>query len=381
MDGRFRQPKNKYGGPALWLHVPGRVTRLPREDSLMRRMKPVWILPVGLSVIAVTITVEPRSYAVKKSISGLLDNVTGAKGFRFDAKDNFGVGLDTIKIIENPTGGYLAVYHHLLSGEFQVRLATSTNLLNWVYKRTLATNASQPTIACHAASGGFYLVYEQWMSPGSTGACYLKINYYPNVNDLLDSAPTVTFVMPHSAFNPSNLEGTPNVYSISPDVNTLEIGFHYYNSTISKDRTARGTLSGFFGGSPVWTSHIETAYNTQLIGKGVNGNLGDRDYGLLDGKEINIQEGQLVQFDFGSWRSYLYYYETADFQLLDVKTPKGSTAFGNPTFTVLTLPGGEMGIVVTYFIFSEGAAPGEAGQLIFYHELPSASAPRWRCYD
>ena len=339
-----------------------------------------WIVPI-LSVNVLFTVTGISSHAEIASITNLLEDVVGAKGFRFDAKDNFGVGLDTIKIIENPNGGYLGVYHHLLSGEFQVRLGTSTNLLNWVYRRTLAANASQPTIAFHTASGGFYLVYEQWMGPGSTGACHLKVNHYPSVNDLLNSTPTTIFVVPHSSFNPSNLEGTPNVYSISPDGNTLEIGFHYFNSIISKDRTARGTLTGFFSESPVWTTHIETAYNNKLIAKGVNGNLGDRDYGFLGGKEINIQEGQLVQFDFGSWRSYLYDYEKADFQLLDVKTPKGSTAFGNPTFTVLTLPGGGQGIVGTYFIFREGAAAGEAGQLIFYHELPSASVSGWEtCY-
>ncbi len=331
-------------------------------------------------VIVVSFMATHISHAEIEAISELFEDVTGADHYRFDAKDNHAVGLDTIKIIENPAGGYIGVYHHLLSGEFQVRLGTSTNLLNWTFQRTLAANASQPTIAYHSPSGGFYLVYEQWMSPGSTGACHLKIDYYGSVNDLLSSAPTATFVIPHSTFNPSNLEGTPNVYTISTDGNTLDIGYHFFNSNISRDWNARGTLTGFFSGFPVWNSHIEAVYNNKLFTEGAGGNLGDRDYGLLYGKEFNVQEGQLVQFDFGSWRSYLYDYETAAFHLLDIKTPKGSTAFGNPTFTVLKLPGGEMGIVVTYFLFSEGAASGEAGQLIFYQELPSSSVSRWGRY-
>lgn len=330
-----------------------------------------------IAILAVT---AYTGHAENLPITGLFEDVSGADRYRFDAKDNLGVGLDTIKIIENPNGGYLGVYHHYLSGEYQVRLVTSTNLYTWTFQKTLAANASQPTITYHASSGGFYLVYEQWMSPGSTGACHLKVAYYSSVGALLTSSPTVIFVVPHSSFNPSNLEGTPNIYSISPDGNTLDIGFHFFNSKISKDWNARGTLTGFFSGSPVWNSHIEAVYNNKLFTEGAGGNLGDRDYGLLYGKEFNVQEGQLVQFDFGSWRSYLYDYENAEFHLLDVKTPKGSTAFGNPTFTVLTLPGGSKGIVVTYFLFSEGAALGEAGQLIFYRELTSSSVLGWGSY-
>jgi hypothetical protein len=339
-----------------------------------------WKYSIFLSASVVLILAITTCHAAPSTILEILEDVKGAKGFRFDAKDNMAVGLDTIKIIENPSGGYIGVFHHLVSGEFQVRLGTSTNLINWTFRRTLVANASQPTVAYHASSGGFYIVYEQWMSPGSTGDCHLKVNYYASVNDLLTSAPTLTFTVPHSPFNPSNLEGTPNIYSISPDGNSLDIGFHYYNSTISKDRTARGTLTGFFSGSPIWTTHIEEAYNSKLIADGVKGNLGDRDYGFLFGKEINLQEGQLIQFDFGSWRSYLYDFETTTFQLLEVKTPKGSIAFGNPAFTVLTLPGGSKGIVVTYFIFSEGAASGEAGQLVFYHEFPPSSVSWWETY-
>jgi hypothetical protein len=55
--------------------------------------------------------------------------------------------------------------------------------------------------------------------------------------------------------------------------------------------------------------------------------------------------------------------------MLNIKTHKGSTSFGNPTFTFLKSPNGKDCIVVTYFLFSEGAKSGEAGQLIFYKEF------------
>jgi len=53
---------------------------------------------------------------------------------------------------------------------------------------------------------------------------------------------------------------------------------------------------------------------------------------------------------------------------LNVKTHKGSTAFGNPAVTMLTSPNGRPARLVTYFIFSQGAASGEGGELVFYRE-------------
>jgi len=55
--------------------------------------------------------------------------------------------------------------------------------------------------------------------------------------------------------------------------------------------------------------------------------------------------------------------------MLNIKTHKGSTSFGNPTFTFLKSPNEKDCIVVTYFLFSEGAKSGEAGELIFYKEF------------
>ena len=47
-----------------------------------------------------------------------------------------------------------------------------------------------------------------------------------------------------------------------------------------------------------------------------------------------------------------------------------------PTFTPLTLPNGESGVVVTQFIPLSGAAPGEAGELVYYRPRnPPPPAP------
>ena len=51
---------------------------------------------------------------------------------------------------------------------------------------------------------------------------------------------------------------------------------------------------------------------------------------------------------------------------LAIRTHGGSRTFANPTFTPLTLPNGQPGVVVTQFIPVSGAAPGEAGELVYY---------------
>ncbi len=95
--------------------------------------------------------------------------------------------MDTVKIIQDTTGGYLAVSHHMATdGHFRVNLATSTDLLNWHWVRELAGSntgpASQPTIA-QASNGGFVIAWEQ-ENPGG-GNNHLAFRYFANSADLL----------------------------------------------------------------------------------------------------------------------------------------------------------------------------------------------------
>lgn len=55
----------------------------------------------------------------------IFEDVTNATGYRYCAHDDKNCGLDTIKIIENPAGGYLGIYHSYIGGAFHVRLAES----------------------------------------------------------------------------------------------------------------------------------------------------------------------------------------------------------------------------------------------------------------
>ena len=103
---------------------------------------------------------------------------------------------------------------------------------------------------------------------------------------------------------------------------------------------------------------------------------------------------------WADWRIWLYFYAASegplpsglsgDARLVAVTTHQGSTAFGNPSFEVLDCPdsddagAGESGagatrsgpgacIFISYFLFGEGAMPGEAGVLALWKRLPPAA--------
>ncbi len=54
--------------------------------------------------------------------------------------------------------------------------------------------------------------------------------------------------------------------------------------------------------------------------------------------------------------------------LLQPRTHKGSRAFCNPSWNLVSLAGRRRYLVVSFFVPGEGAAPGEAGQLLFFHQ-------------
>ncbi len=83
-------------------------------------------------------------------------DVTRSTGYRYDAHDDRGHSMDGAKIIQVTETGELAAVYHWFSGvpdRFNVSLATSTNLLDWTWRRDLTQGASQPTIGQHRTAG------------------------------------------------------------------------------------------------------------------------------------------------------------------------------------------------------------------------------------
>ena len=314
----------------------------------------------------VTVTTLPQI-----SLQQIVENVTSSIGYRYQSRDSANNVMDTIKIIQNPVDNttYLGVYHTLISGTFRVKLATSTDLKNWTYKVDLDNNSSQPYITS-LSDGGFIVAME-----ATAPNLHLRFKHYANLNSLLTGTTNKIFDAPRTIPN-AGAEGTPNIYSaiLSPDINNsvIDVGFHYFRNS-DVDRQARGTLTNF----STWTAIVEAQVNSTIEALGVQGNIGDRDNIIYGGKSYNIIEGQLTKGNWASWRCFLYDWQTNTAVQLNIKTHKGSTAFANPSYTKIRDPSGNLAIVTTLFIPSEGAASGEAGELIYYSRI--SDIMRWKC--
>ncbi len=308
------------------------------------------------------------SAGLARLVRPAIENVTSATAYRYLSRDDKGSTLDTLKVIPSPGGGYLGVYHTLTAGVFVTKLAHSTNLLTWTHVVDLEPNASQPTIA-PLSDGGFLVAYEKdagCTGTGPGGNC-LGFRHYAGLTGLLAGTGDRSFQAPRTLSRCA--EGTPNIYGadLRPDIgnSTIDVGFHYFRNC-DVDRQARGTLHNF----SAWSANVEGGLNSAFEAFGPGGNIGDRDFMRLGGGAFNIHEVQFTKGDFGTWRVYLYDWLFGLATPLAIRTHRGSTAFANPTFTTLVSPAGRLAVLVTLFIPSQGAAPTEGGELIYYHELP-----------
>ncbi|THU35004.1 hypothetical protein FAM09_23265 [Niastella caeni] len=296
------------------------------------------------------------SDVARGKLRALINNVKGATMRRYAARDNAGHTLDCIKIIANPyvSGQFIGVSHAVFNGVLKVNLAVSTDLVNWTWVRELAGSnngqASQPTIAV-ASDGGFVVAWEQ--EPNN----HIKVVYFSNWTNLQAGVVAKSYDCPRTLSTCA--EGTPNLYSASST--RCDIGHHFY-SNCTVDREARGTLTNFSS----WTTSAQSNVDNAMLYWGVKGNIGDRDgYTNYLGYNFGLIEGQYTANDWSSWRVFLYDYQTGNADTTTIKTDGGSTAFANPTITKTQLNGQNI-MLVTLFIPSEGAAAGEAGELIYY---------------
>jgi hypothetical protein len=296
-----------------------------------------------------------------------IQNVRGATGYRYGARDDKGATLDTLKVIPSPAGGYLGVYHALTAGVFVTKLARSADLLRWNHVVDLERNASQPTIAA-LSDGGFLVAYEKdagCTGTGPGGNC-LGFRHYADLTSLFAGAGDRSFQAPRTLSRCA--EGTPNIYGaeLHPDVahSTIDVGLHYFRNC-DVDRQARGTLRNF----SAWSASVDSRLNSVFEAFRPGGNIGDRDFVRSGPWSLNLHEVQFTKGAFGSWRVYAYDWLTGVAAPAAIETHRGSTAFANPTITSLLSPAGRPALLVTLFIPSEGAAPTEGGELIYYREL------------
>lgn len=298
-----------------------------------------------------------------------VEDVPAATAVRYGVRDSAGHTMDTAKIIAAPAGGYLAVYHFSRGERFAVALARSTDLLHWTYVRVLARRASQPYI-WPLPSGEFVVGWESHLR----GYRRLSFRYYASSAHLMTGRADRSFDAPHTLVPARRYaEGTPNIYSVTlaPDIDhsAIEVGFHYFRDG-EVDRQARGLLRDF----SEWKTRREPAVDAAIEASGVGGNIGDRDHVVYRCGDYNLVEGQRRRDDFGSWRVFLWDWRLGTARELAIRTHRGSSAFANPALTTLRGPDGAPVIVVSLFVPSDGAASGEAGQLIYYRKT-SGQAP------
>ncbi len=310
--------------------------------------------------------------ATEERLRDLIENVTQAQ-YVFQARDSAGNEMDTAKILEDPAGGYLAVYHALRHGTFSVHLATSGDLGSWTHRAELGRNASQPYLAA-LPDGGFVAAWEAH----GRGYNWLSFRRYASRTQLLSGTPAQVFDAPHTQVPARQwAEGTPNLHAAWLDEegeqSIVDVGFHYWRNG-DVDRQARGTLISFSR----WSARREPDLDAAVLAHGVRGNIGDRDAVVFDGERFTLVEGQYVKGDFGSWRTFLFVHRTGIAVPLAPRTPGGSRAFANPAVTTLTGPDGRPTLLVSVFLPSENAAPGEAGQLIYFRATVPAPPTRAR---
>ncbi len=337
------------------------------------------------------------------ALRAVLEDVPAATHHRYDAKDDRGLPLEALDVIQTPSG-YLGISHAVVAGRFELNISTSKNLLDWDQRAALDTDASQGAIA--AVGNGFIVAYEKASTlslvpriplppelavlQGLVDRINLRLRYYPSLERLLAGNHSRQFTAPLTLSG--HAEGTPHFISavLSPDLrhSRIELGFHYFEDIDGDgfpdvDRQASATLTGWRS----WRTRDEPALNQSFLSltelhEGFSappaGNIGDRSEVRLGGQRLLVHEAQYTRNDFGSWRLFLRDVAAGTLRALRVRTHGGSRAFGNASVARITAPSGRPATLFTAFLFSEGAAPGEAGELIVVSEDASAVRRRAR---
>jgi hypothetical protein len=323
--------------------------------------RPLVVIALAIAVLVPASSARAQadpSSASRERLIGLLEDVPGAEAARYTARDDLGRSLDTLKLIATPPSGYVGVYHSYANGSFSVRVATSSDLVSWRYRRTLDTGASQPTIV-RLSDGSYLVAYEK----AANGRSSLRFRAYRTLANLTAGSHFREFNAPRT-LSPRH-EGTPSIASAqltgTLSRSQISVGFHYYSGAKAVDRQGRGVLTNFSSWKTSYAPELNQAFTPEP-----GGNIGDRDHLTFEGYQFTLIEVQSVKSDWSSWRVYLYDHLARRMFPLQIRTHGGSVAFGNPTVTQVLTPNGRSALAVTLFLFGEGAAPNEAGPLIYY---------------
>lgn len=324
--------------------------------------------------------------AAPASLESLIERVPAAasglpspppSGSAFRVVDSLGASADALDIIANPAarGSYLGVYHiNLGSGRFALRLASSRNLLRWTKIADLDAGGGAMGALRALPGGGFLLAYEAQRPTQASGkvATNVRLRFYRDGEALLRGSASEQKTLPRR-LSPTN-EGTPNFRGVtwrgSLSTSRILLGFHWldHGPKLPVDREGLATLDG-----GRWSVSKDAGVDRALSRMGFHGNHGGRRQFRFPagGKVWRIYEAQEFVNVTGSWRVFLYDIEARRLKRLQINTPGASRSFANPTVSILPSPhpAGGSALVVTMFIFAARAGSGEAGELVYYHDL------------
>ena len=330
------------GPPARWEGRDDDVARIARLLRTSAQEAAASTVPMA----------APPPTSAPDDLRALIEDVGAATEHRYRLTDDRGRWMDTAKPISVPGSSLFAAVYHTWSEEDQalhVHLALSTDLLSWTWQVELAVQAAMPTIAA-VEGGSFVVAWEQEPDP-----IHMVIASYATWDDLLRGIPDRRFDVPIRTVACG--EGTPSIDRATRD--RVDLSFHFH-SECEVDRQASGWTD--------WTSWYprpEPERNRALTQLGVGGHIGDRDRILWRGSDLMLLEGQLTLDDWSSWRVFMLDLGRGSTQMLNVQTDAGSTSIGNPTIGLMDVAG-RPAVVVTLYLFTEGAKGAEDGPLLYY---------------
>jgi hypothetical protein len=330
------------------------------------------------------------------ALQQIVEDVGHTTAHRYGARDDRGAPLEGLKVVE-VDGRYVGVYHAPGGGRFNVHVATSKDLIEWTRVQTLDDDAAQPTISV-VDGGGLIVAYEKTtvldvlpraplpshlmeIFDGPLNRIRVRFRFYRDLDALLAGRHSRQFTAPRTLSKTA--EGTPSITKANLrkgliSRSRIEVKLHYFadvnrDGKLDVDRSATAVLTDFRR----WDAQPNTQLDSALLGlKAIHpgfagsprGSFGDRDQIILDGVRLELQEAQYVPGDYTSWRTFLVDPRNGIPRPLQIVTGGASSSFGNPTATLLTAPSGRPAVLVTMYVFAEGAAAGEAGPLIYYTE-------------
>ncbi|MEO8425458.1 MAG: hypothetical protein ABI595_16295 [Actinomycetota bacterium] len=312
---------------------------------------------VAVAAACATPIASPTSIqAARAELLGLITDVTQATAYRYKLTDDLGHHMGPMDVIWVPEAGRFAAVDFSWDDTdqaFHLHVTTSTNLLDWTWEVELARQASMPSIAA-MTGGGYVVAWEQEPDP-----IHIVIASFDTWDDLRTGNVARRFDVPVTM--PACGEGTPSIDAASRE--RVDLSFHYHGDC-ERDRQASGWTDW-----TTWQAVARPERDQALIDRGIEGHIGDRDTIAFRGHTLMLLEGERVPDDYSSWRTFLYDDETRVADEISFKTHAGSRAFTNPSISEVRIDGHDA-ILVTLYLFTEGARGGEDEELVCYRILP-----------